>query len=129
MRLRIVAGAVRQLVVPLTVAFVLSITTYAFTASNTVPATKAGTGATAVSGYTVTNVHYNLNASDPRNIDAVTFTVDTTPPPGATMKAKLVSSGTTFYSCTNSGANLTCATTSPQATAATANELTVVIGQ
>ena len=129
MQVRATSGVARQLVVPLAVAFVLSIATYALTASNTVPATKAGTGATALAGYTVTNVHYNLNASDPRNIDAVTFTVDSAPPAGATMKAKLVSSGTTFYSCTASGANLTCATTSPQATAATADELTVVIGQ
>jgi hypothetical protein len=129
MQIRTFSVAARQLVVPLAVAFVLSIATYALTASNTVPASKAGDGATAVSGYTVSAVHYALNASDPRNIDAVTFTVDTAPPAGATMKVKLVSSGTTFYSCTASGANLTCATTSPQATAATADELTVVIGQ
>lgn len=74
-------------------------------------------------------VHYNLNASDPRNIDSVTFTVDTAPPAGATMKIKLTSAGTTFYSCTNSTTTLTCATTAPQATAAAADELTVIIGQ
>lgn len=129
MQIRTAAGAARQLVVPLAVAFVLSIATYALTASNTVPTSKAGTGATAVSGYTVSAVHYGLNATDPRNVDSVTFTLDTAPPAGATMKVKLNQAGPTFYSCTNSGANLTCATTSPQATAATADELTVVVGQ
>lgn len=129
MSLRAIAGAARQLVVPLAVAFVLSIATYALTASNTVPVSKAGQGAQAVSGYTVTNVHYNLNATDPRNIDSVTFTLDTAPPAGATMRIKLTSAGSNFYSCTASGADLTCATTSPQATAATADELTVIVSQ
>ncbi len=43
---------------------------YAFTASNTVPATTVGAGAGAVSGYTVTNLHYALNATTPANIDS-----------------------------------------------------------
>src|ERR1700709_1132309 len=36
---------------------------YAFTASNTVPASAAGAGAGAVSGYTVSALHYSLNAT------------------------------------------------------------------
>lgn len=129
MDLRAAGGVLRQVIVPLAVAVVLSIATYALTASNTVPATKAGAGAQAVSGYTVSNVHYNLNASDPRNVDSVTFSVDAAPPAGATMKAKLQSAGTTWYTCTATGADLTCNTTSPQATASAADELSVIIGQ
>ncbi len=49
--------------------------TYAFTAANTVPASHAGDGSGAVTGYTVTNVHYTLNAN-PATIDSVAFTVD-----------------------------------------------------
>ena len=37
---------------------------YAFAAANTVPATKAGDGLGVISGYTVTNVVYDLNATD-----------------------------------------------------------------
>ena len=48
---------------------------YAFTASNTVPATTVGAGAGAVSGYTVTNLHYTLDATTPANIDSLTFTI------------------------------------------------------
>lgn len=129
MRPRTLAAASRQIVVPVATAFVLSVATYALTASNTVPTSKAGTGATAVSGYTVSAVKYTLNASDPRNLDAVAFTVDTAPPAGATMKVKLNAASTTFYTCTNDAANLTCATTAPQATVAQADELTVIIGQ
>jgi hypothetical protein len=49
--------------------------TYAFAAANTVPATAAGYSATTVSGYTVTNVVYDLNETDPRAVDAITFNV------------------------------------------------------
>lgn len=39
------------------------------------------------------------------------------------------SAGSTWYSCTNTGVAVSCATTSPQATVAAANELTVVAAQ
>ena len=44
---------------------------YAFTASNTVPATTVGAGAGVVSGFTVTNLHYALNATTPARIRSV----------------------------------------------------------
>ena len=37
---------------------------YAFTAANTVPASNAGAGVGTVSGFTITNLHYGLNATD-----------------------------------------------------------------
>jgi hypothetical protein len=83
--------------------------TFAFTAANTVPGTHAGDGSGVVSGYTVTNVHYNLNAN-PVTIDSVAFTVDAIPPAGSTMKVQLVPAGT-WYDCTNAAAVLTCTTT------------------
>ena len=100
-----------------------------FSASNTVPATNAGEGQGVISGYTATNVHYALNATNASNIDAVTFTVDTAPPAGAVVKVKLVSTGSTWYSCTNVTTAVTCTTTSPQATTATSDELRVIAAQ
>jgi hypothetical protein len=100
---------------------------YAFTASNTVPGTSAGSGQGTISGYTASAVSYSLNTTNPQNIDAVTFTLDKT---ATTVKVQLVSAGT-WYSCTNtSGNNWSCNTTvGTQATAATANQLTVVATQ
>ena len=96
---------------------------YAFTASNTVPTTQAGQGTGTVSGYTVSAVGYTLNASTPTNIDAVTFTIS--PAPATTVKAQLVAAGT-WYSCVNTAGSVSCATTSPQMTVATAATLNVV---
>jgi hypothetical protein len=108
---------------------IVAVTASGFAAANTVPASKGGDGAGTISGYTVSNIKYTLNASDPRNVDSVTFDVDTAPPAGATKKIKLVAAGSTWYTCTNVTTAFTCATTSPQATVATADELRVVIAQ
>jgi hypothetical protein len=100
--------------------------TYAFTAANTVPDTKAGDGSGTITGYVVTGVHYTLNGTDPSKVDAVAFTVDSTPVAGSTLKVQLVSSGT-WYTCTNVATAVSCTTTSPQATVVPANQLRVVI--
>lgn len=102
--------------------------TFASTASNTVGATQAGDGSGTVSGFVVSSVKYNLNASSPNNIDSVTFNLDATPASGSTLKMQLASGGT-WYTCTNSAAAITCATTSPQATVSAATALRVVIAQ
>jgi hypothetical protein len=96
---------------------------YAFTASNTVPSTQAGQGTGTVSGYAVTAVGYTLNASNPSNVDAVTFTIN--PTTATTVKAQLVAAGT-WYACTNTAGSVSCNTTSPQMTVATAATLNVV---
>jgi hypothetical protein len=98
--------------------------TYAFTAANTVPTTHAGDGSGTVSGYTVSAVHYTLNATNPGNIDSVSFTVDTAPVAGSTMRVQL---GANWYTCTNSTTTLTCNTASPQATVVPVTSLRVVI--
>ncbi len=102
---------------------------FSLTASNTVPESKGGEGAGVISGYNVASVHYTLNASDPSKVDSVSFSLDSAPVAGSTIKARIDSSGTTWYTCTNVGVNVTCNTTSPQATATSANELRVVIAQ
>lgn len=108
-----------------TVAAVVAVAggSYAFTASNTVPTTQAGQGTGSVSGYTVSSVAYSLNASNPANIDAVTFSIS--PSSATTVKAQLASGGT-WYSCTNTSGSVSCATTSPQMTVSTATTLNVV---
>lgn len=98
-----------------------------FAASNTVGSSAVGEGTGTVSGYTASAVDYTLNATNPGNIDAVNFTVNTAPPAGSTIKVKLVSSGSDWYTCTNVTTAISCTTTSPQATASTANELRVVV--
>jgi len=108
---------------------------YAFTASNTVPATTAGAGAGVVSGYTITNLHYNLNATTPGNVDGLTFTISPAVPSTGTGKvivsAALSTGGPTTYTCTTdtAGTTATCATTSPQLTAALLTGVTVVAAQ
>jgi hypothetical protein len=98
--------------------------TYAFTAANTVPDTKAGDGQGTVTGYVLSSVHYNLNATNPANIDSVTFTLDSTPVAGSTLRAQLAPAGT-WYTCTNAGTAVTC--TTPAATVLAATNLRVII--
>jgi hypothetical protein len=115
-----------KLFVVVIVALVFATAAFAFAASNTVPASYAGEGASTTSGYTVSNVAYNLNATTASNIDSVTFTLNAA---ATTVKVRLVTTGS-YYSCTNtSGFNWSCATTSPQATVAAADEFRVVASQ
>lgn len=108
---------------------------YAFTASNTVPTSTAGAGSGSVSGYTVTNLHYALDATTPTNIDSLTFTITPAVPSTGTGKvvisAALSAGGPTTYTCTTDtgGTNVTCATISPQLTAALLTGVTVVAAQ
>jgi hypothetical protein len=108
---------------------------YAFTASDTVPTTAVGAGSGAVSGYTVSALHYSLNATTPANIDTLVFTI--TPPVPSTgggkvnIQAALTAGGPTNYTCTTdtAGSTATCATTTPQLTAALLTGVTVVAAQ
>ena len=108
---------------------------YAFTASNTVPSTTAGAGSGAVSGYTVTNLHYVLNTTTPANIDSLTFTITPVVPSTSAGKvvisAQLATGGPTNYTCATdtAGATVTCATTTPQLTVALIMGVTVIAAQ
>jgi hypothetical protein len=125
-----------RLVVAAVVALAVSGSAYAYTASNTVPNSTSGSGTGTVSGYTVTNVHYNLNATTPANIDSLTFTVSPVVPSTGTGKvlvqALLSSGGPTTYTCTTNttGDTVTCPTITPsQLTADKLTSLTVVAAQ
>lgn len=114
----------RRLVLAALAAAVLGFAAYAFTASNTVPATSAGSGAGTISGYTASSVSYGLNSTNPANIDQVSFTLN--PTAAGTVKVKLAPAGA-WYACSNSSGSVTCDTTvGTQATVAAATELTVL---
>lgn len=112
-----------RFLVALIVAGAMGTGAYAFTASNTVPASEAGAGSGTISGYTVSAVAYQLNATTPTNIDSVTFTLSAA---ATTAKAKVVSGSTTYTNCSiASGTNATC-TFSPAIAITTANQLDVI---
>ena len=58
-------------------------------------------GAAVISGYNINDVHRHLNAVNPENLDSGTFTLDEAPTDGSTIKIRLVSEGTQWYSCTH----------------------------
>lgn len=102
----------------LTVVFAVLIASagiYAFAAANTVPETGAGAGSGVVSGYTISNVTYTINGSNPTILDAVTFDVASTSGSAGTptqVEARLDASTSTWYSCTaGAGSSWSCDTT------------------
>ena len=111
--------------------------TYAFTAGNTVPASNAGDGESVggVTGYTVSNLDYNENLTNPDLIDSVDFMLSGS---ADRVRVQLEDAGS-WYSCVPdftldaTGALLTgvlnsweCATTTPQATAAAVDQFRVL---
>jgi hypothetical protein len=105
---------------------------YGFAAGNTVQERGAGDGQAAISGYQTGSISYTLNATNPANIDSVSFTL--TPLAGAatptSVKVRLVSSSGSWYNCTapvSPSTTWSCATSG--VTAAAANELRVVAAQ
>ena len=116
----------RRLVIFAVLAVMVASGVFAYAASNTVPASTAGAGAGAISGYTITNIAYGLNATTPTNLDSVSFTI--APTTATTVKAQLAAAGS-WYSCSNTAGSVSCNTTSPQATVAAATQLTVVATQ
>jgi hypothetical protein len=118
-------GASRRVLPLLLAAAIAGPSAYAYTASNDVPATQAGAGSSAVSGYTASSISYSLDATTPTDIDAVTFSIS---PTDGTVKVRLSPTGS-WYACTNTGGAVSCDTTSPQATVDGTTELSVVAAQ
>jgi hypothetical protein len=125
-----------KIIIAIVAAVAIGAGAYAFTASNTVPATTAGAGNGVVSGYTVTNVHYNLNATTPTNIDSLTFTISPVVPSTSSGKVvvqtTLSTGGPNTYNCTTdtTGATVTCATVTPtQLTVDKVTGVTVIAAQ
>ena len=116
----------RRLIVVAVLAIGIASGVYAYAATNTVPNSSAGSGSGTISGYTVTSVAYTLNATTPTNLDQVAFSI--APTTTSTLKVQLAAAGS-WYTCTNAAGSATCNTTTPQATAVVATQLTVVAAQ
>ena len=115
----------KRIVLALVAAALVAPAAYAFTASNTVPATTAGTGQGAVTGYTASGITYALDATTPTDVDSVSFSIA---PTTGVVKVQLYPAGS-WYSCVNTAGAVSCATTSPQLTAANITQLVVVAAQ
>jgi hypothetical protein len=108
-------------------AVVLAAGAYAFTASNTVPGSNAGSGSGAVSGYTATNLTYTLDGTDPSTIDTLTFTI--APTTTSVVKVKAGTTGS-WKTCSNSSGTITCDyNASPISVGAVLDQITVVAVQ
>lgn len=79
------------------VALVFATTAFALAAQNTVPDHYAGEGAGVVNPYTVSNIQYNLNATNSSNIDSVTFTLNAA---AGDVMVRLLTTGS-YFTCTN----------------------------
>lgn len=91
-------------------ASVVAVGGMAYAASNTVPATVAGSGSGAVSGYTVSSLTYTLD-TNPANVASISFTLSAT---GATKVRVSGDGGTTWFNCDSaiSGTSVTACATS-----------------
>lgn len=58
------------------VAGMIALSGSAFTATNTIAASSAGSGSTAIGAYTTSNIEFNANATTPTDLDSVKFTLD-----------------------------------------------------
>ncbi len=104
----------------------LAIGTYAFTATNTVEATVAGTGSEAITGFVISNVVYTLD-TDPLFISDLDF--DISPINAGTVKINLESPLGAWYDCVNTGGLVNCDTLVPAILVGDATLLTVVAVQ
>jgi hypothetical protein len=109
---------------------VLAAAIYGFAAANTVPESGAGDGEGTISGYTISDIQYTLNGTDPGNIDSVEFDIAATGGASAptTVTIEFNSSGS-WYSCTVASGHATCDTTSPAQDVLSATSLRVVAAQ
>jgi hypothetical protein len=81
------------------VVMILATSAYAFAATNTVPASKAGEGQAAISGYTVTAVTYTYSTANPSQISSVGFTIA----PASTKASVSLVTGGTLQACVGTG--------------------------
>lgn len=116
-------------IVAFAVVALLTAAGYGFAAANTVGINGAGDGAATVSGYNTSAITYALNSSNPANIDSVSFTLTPQAATGAptSVKVKLISGGSTWFTCTASASTWTCPTSSTSASSV--DELRIVAAQ
>ena len=100
----------------------------AYTNTNTFTAEpKAGSGSQTISGYEVSDVHYNLNATNPESIDSINFTLDSAPGASATIKYRLADGSSWSANCTATAASVAACAAPAGSTVAGTTNLTVVV--
>jgi hypothetical protein len=124
-------GKLRRIVPSILFIAVLVTGAYALTATNDVDPSTAGSGAGTISGYSATAVHYNLDASDPREVDSFSYTISPSPGGASTFKTRLSNTAGTettgWLDCSLAGTTVTCPGTGSLNFALTsADELAVV---
>jgi hypothetical protein len=103
----------------------LTVGSYAFTASLTVPSSAAGEGSGTVNGYTVGTPTYTLNAADPTKVDQVVIHVSATVT-ASTAVTVSANAGVNWQTCTqgaisSGAADYTCVFATKPTTAAVTN--------
>ncbi|HEX3723237.1 MAG TPA: hypothetical protein VHV31_10620 [Nitrolancea sp.] len=118
-----------RLLAMLAVLAILATAAYGFAANNSVPTTQAGDGSATISGFTITNVHYQIDPTDSTRISNVFFTTDAA---AGDVQAQLVASGA-WYTCASAsglGLSWNCSVAAGTGTkAANVNSLRVVAVQ
>ena len=118
-----------RLLIALAIIAILATAAYGFAAANTVQKSRAGDGSGDISGYTVTNISYQLDSADPTLIAGVKFDTNVA---ATTVKAQLTTNGA-WYSCVDAGAGTSWNCAAPNAASETsalsANSLRVVAAQ
>jgi len=105
-------------------ALLASGSSYALTSSNRFAPPKSGSGTGAISGFTVSNVHYELDAIHPTTYSAVTFDLDGT---AGDVRARVLGAAATFSTCSvTTGTSWTCPITNA---VAESDSLTVIAVQ
>ena len=116
----------RRLALAALLALVVAVAGGAFTATNTFGAGGAGAagdGSAAISGFTITNVQYQLGANA-AILAGVSFTLA---PAASSAQVKVVSTATAFTPCTlTSGGTVATCTFTTQPTVASADQLRVI---
>jgi hypothetical protein len=108
----------------------LTVGSYAFTASLTVPSSAAGEGSGTVNGYTVGTPTYTLNAADPTKVDQVVIHVSATVT-ASTAVTVSANAGVNWQTCTqgaisSGAADYTCVFATKPTTAAVTNLLVAI---
>jgi hypothetical protein len=112
-------------IVILIVALAFASTAYALAASNTfTDAGKAGEGDSGITGFQITDVSYNLNATNPVYVASVDLTFDVAPD-----EVAVSIDGTYATSCTGPGVNWNCVFPANTVTAQSAASLTVIAAE
>ncbi|PFG74551.1 hypothetical protein [Tepidiforma thermophila] len=107
---------------------IVAVSALGFAATNTVPATNAGDGSNTVSGYTISNVHYNLDPANPATANSVTFDISPAVPATGTAAVSF-DGGTTWSSSCTTGSTITCTFSTAQPIGAAFTSLRVVAAQ